>query len=170
MKARRIFKWLFVGLFVVSVLINVMALRALFRTPDESRHSLLFYDALTEPAVVNTGGVCVLIGNEKDVPPGWLPCAGQVLPAAEYPQLAEAIASRWGGSGETIHLPDMRGFCVFDFFHPDVLQHASSFDRWILTQIGKGRIGHLALGVLPKFAEQGDSSGARKELTFCVKL
>ena len=39
----------------------------------------------------------------------YLWCAGQVLATAEYPDLFAAIGYRFGGSGSTFNLPDLRG-------------------------------------------------------------
>ena len=43
-------------------------------------------------------------------PPGWMFCAGQTLPIAQYSQLFSLIGTTYGGDGETsFKLPDLRG-------------------------------------------------------------
>lgn len=43
------------------------------------------------------------------IPDGWLACDGSILSAAEFPALAAALGTRFGGEGGSFALPDLRG-------------------------------------------------------------
>ena len=45
----------------------------------------------------------------QDAPDGWLLCHGQSLDVATYQVLWDAIGYRYGGSGASFNLPDLRG-------------------------------------------------------------
>ncbi|MBO2010988.1 phage tail protein [Hymenobacter negativus] len=46
-------------------------------------------------------------------PPGWVPCAGQLLPISEYDTLFMLLGTTYGGDGQnTFAVPDFRGRIV----------------------------------------------------------
>lgn len=55
------------------------------------------------------GALWFWTGEESTIPDGWLECKGQPLSTSSYPELFAAIGYKWGGSGTTFYLPDMRG-------------------------------------------------------------
>lgn len=50
-------------------------------------------------------------------PDGFMECKGDSLLVASYSDLFEVIGYRWGGSGTTFYLPDMRGLFVRCWAH-----------------------------------------------------
>jgi len=45
-----------------------------------------------------------------DVPDGWLPCDGRMMPIAQYTSLYSLLGTTYGGDGRTTFaLPDLRG-------------------------------------------------------------
>ena len=43
---------------------------------------------------------------------GWLPCTGNPIPVATYPELYQAIGNTYGGDSQNFALPDLRGYFV----------------------------------------------------------
>lgn len=61
------------------------------------------------PVDGNPPGTILSFGG-PNIPPGYLPCDGQVVSKEDYPELFAAIATSWGGDGNpNFHLPDLRG-------------------------------------------------------------
>lgn len=59
--------------------------------------------------VPHVGAICLFAGVYEIN--GWLYCDGQVLPAADFPDLYEAIGNKYGGDAttkETFALPDLQ--------------------------------------------------------------
>jgi microcystin-dependent protein len=53
------------------------------------------------------GMIVAFIG--ATIPDGWLDCDGSMLATAEFPGLAAALGTRFGGEGDSFALPDLRG-------------------------------------------------------------
>ena len=53
------------------------------------------------------GEIRVVAG--RDIPEGWFPCDGRELKIADYSALYSVIGFKFGGSGPSFRLPDMRG-------------------------------------------------------------
>lgn len=59
--------------------------------------------------IPNVGAICLFPGVYEIN--GWLYCAGQLLPAADFPELYKAIGNKYGGDAdtkETFALPDLQ--------------------------------------------------------------
>jgi microcystin-dependent protein len=57
--------------------------------------------------VPHVGAICLFSGVFEIN--GWLYCAGQVLPAADFPELYEVIGNKYGGDADTnFALPDLQ--------------------------------------------------------------
>ncbi len=55
------------------------------------------------------GTIIAWAGEAKSVPAGWMLCDGKAMNTAVYKDLYAVIGRRWGGSGYTFYLPDLRG-------------------------------------------------------------
>lgn len=55
------------------------------------------------------GALWFWTGDASTIPDGWLECRGQELSTSAYPELFAAIGYKWGGSGTTFSIPDLRG-------------------------------------------------------------
>lgn len=56
--------------------------------------------------VPHVGAICLFSGVYEIN--GWLYCEGQTLPAADFPELYEAIGNKYGGDAANFALPDLR--------------------------------------------------------------
>jgi microcystin-dependent protein len=59
------------------------------------------------PGAPLAGMIIPFIG--ATIPDGWLACDGSIFAAAEFPALAGAIGTRFGGEADSFALPDLRG-------------------------------------------------------------
>jgi microcystin-dependent protein len=55
------------------------------------------------------GTVITWAGETTSIPANWMLCNGKAMNKAVYKDLFAAIGTRWGGSGSTFNLPDLRG-------------------------------------------------------------
>jgi microcystin-dependent protein len=84
--------------------------------PSLAMNYLIATEGVVPTALTNTGdGSQPFIGEivpfaGNILPEGWLPCDGQVLPTASYPDLALILGSTYGGDGVlSFALPDLQG-------------------------------------------------------------
>lgn len=57
----------------------------------------------------NIGSIKWWPGPASTIPAGWLNCAGELAPVAQFPDLFNAIGYYWGGGGANFAVPDLRG-------------------------------------------------------------
>lgn len=65
------------------------------------------------PALVRADSLMNVAGYKLYIPPawcphGWLPCEGQLISEAQYPELSAVLGKIWGGHKGKFNLPNMR--------------------------------------------------------------
>jgi microcystin-dependent protein len=73
--------------------------------------SVPYAEVANNASTMPAGTVVSFMGNEANIPQGWLLCDGRAISRANYPALYAAIGTVWGfgDNATTFNLPDLQG-------------------------------------------------------------